>query len=299
MNKNTEKNILIAFILNLFFSIFEIIGGFLTNSVAILSDSIHDFGDATSIGISWYLEKKSKKKPDKDYTYGYLRYSILGAFITSLILTIGSIFVIIESVKRMFNPVEVNYDGMIIFAVIGLIVNFIASFVTREGKSLNQKSVNLHMLEDLLGWIVVLIGSVLIKITDIKYIDPIMSMLVAIFILLNTLKNLKEINDLVMEKTPKNIGVDSIKDKLLKIENVLDVHHIHIWSLDGINNYATLHVVTNASDKLKIKHNIREEMEKNNIHHTTIEIEEEKEECESEECKNEIEEHHLHHHHNH
>ena len=147
----TEKNILIAFLLNMLFSIFEIIGGIFTGSVAIISDAVHDFGDSISIGISYILEKKSKKKPDNKYTYGYTRFSVLGATITNTILIVGSILVILNAVKRIINPIEINYNGMIIFAIIGVIVNFVAAYATKEGDSLNQKAVNLHMLEDVLG----------------------------------------------------------------------------------------------------------------------------------------------------
>ncbi|MBR5246131.1 MAG: cation transporter, partial [Clostridia bacterium] len=171
----TEKNILIAFILNLSFSIFEIIGGFFTGSVAIVSDAIHDMGDAASIGISYFLEKKSKKQPDETYTYGYARFSVIGSVITTLILLFGSVMVIYNAVMRIFNPVEINYNGMIIFAVVGAVVNFIAAYFTKDGDSLNQKAVNLHMLEDVLGWIVVLIGAIIMRFTDISIIDPIMS----------------------------------------------------------------------------------------------------------------------------
>ena len=147
----SEKNILIAFILNLNFSVFEFFGGIFTNSVAIISDSIHDIGDAVSIGISYFLEKKSKKQPDNTYTYGYLRYSVIGSIITTLILLVGSVLVVINAVKRILNPVDINYNGMIIFAIIGVVVNFLAAYFTRHGDSLNQKAVNLHMLEDVLG----------------------------------------------------------------------------------------------------------------------------------------------------
>ena len=149
----TEKNILIAFILNITFSIFELFGGLITNSISILSDSIHDLGDAISIGISFFMEKKSKKHANNKYTYGYIRYSVLGGVITTAILLTGSILVIISAIKRLITPVEVNYTGMIIFAIIGTILNLIAAYVTKEGNSINQKSVNLHMLEDVLGWI--------------------------------------------------------------------------------------------------------------------------------------------------
>ena len=192
-NMKTEKNILIAFLLNLAFSIFELVGGLFTNSVAILTDSIHDLGDALSIGISYFLEKKSKKKPDKNHTYGYIRYSVIGSIITTVILLVGSCFVIYESIKRIMNPVVVNYDGMIIFAIFGVVINTIASIVTKDGDSLNQRAVNLHMLEDVLGWVVVLIGSILMKFTDIYLIDSILSIGVAIFILFHSLKNLKKV----------------------------------------------------------------------------------------------------------
>ena len=195
----TEKNILIAFILNLSFSIFEFVGGIFTGSVAILSDAIHDIGDAVSIGISYFLEKKSKKQPDKTYTYGYARFSVMGSVITTLILLFGSCAVIYNAVIRIFNPVEINYNGMIIFAVIGALVNFLAAYFTKDGDSLNQKAVNLHMLEDVLGWLVVLVGAVVMRFTDISIIDPILSICVAIFIFINAIKNL-DIPDLISLK---------------------------------------------------------------------------------------------------
>ena len=293
----TEKNILIAFLLNLFFSIFEFFGGLFTNSVAILSDAVHDLGDSISIGISFFLEKKSKKGPNKKYTYGYLRYSILGALITTVILIVGSILVIIEAVKRLANPIDVNYNGMIIFAIIGVIVNTIAGIVTKDGDSLNQRSVNLHMLEDVLGWIIVLIGSLIMKFTDISIIDSIMSIGVSIFILIHALKNLKEVLDLFLVKSPSNIDIDELKSHLMKINGIEDIHHIHVWSMDNINNYATLHVVVNKSDTHKIKEKVREEFLEFNINHVTIEIEDKDEDCSHNTCVVKKQTTHHHHHH--
>ena len=291
----TQKNIFIAFILNAAFSIFELFGGIITNSVAILSDSIHDLGDAISIGISYFMEKKSKRKADNKYTYGYTRYSVLGGVITTTILLVGSILVIVGAVKRLFNPVEVNYKGMIIFAIVGVILNFIAAYVTREGNSINQKAVNLHMLEDVLGWVVVLIGAIIMNFTDIKIIDPIMSIGVAIFILVHSLKNFKKILDLFLEKTPDNIDIDELKKHLLKIDGVDDIHHIHVWSIDGYNNYATMHIFTKSKDVLKLKKEIREELEEHNICHAILETEEEA--CDDKECHVEYKELEHHHHH--
>lgn len=299
--KKTEKNILTAFILNIAFSIFELLGGIFTNSISIMSDAVHDLGDALSIGISLILEKISKKKPDDRYTYGYARYSVLGALITTIVLTVGSIFVIIGGLRRIVFPEVINYDGMIIFAIFGVIINFLAAYFTRDGDSINQKAVNLHMLEDVLGWVVVLIGSILMKFTNISLVDSIMSIGIAIFILINAFKNLKDILDLFLEKVPKNISVEEIKKHLLEIEGILDVHHIHIWSMDGYTNYSTMHIVTEEKNIKELKTKIREKMKKLNIYHTTIEIEDENDNCDQKECEIEsnFEEHNHHHHHHH
>lgn len=289
----TDKNILIAFLLNLFFSIFEFIGGILTNSISIISDSIHDFADAISIGISYILEKISKKKPNKNYTYGYLRYSVLGAVITTMILIIGSILVIYNAIKRFINPENINYSGMIIFALVGVIVNFIAAKVTKDGHSLNEKSVNLHMIEDVFGWLIVLIGAIVMKFTNISILDPILSMLVAIYIFVSAFENLKNIINIFLEKVPDNISIDKIKKELKQIEGVIDVHHIHIWSLDGYNNYSTIHVVTDS----EVKELIREKLRENNVNHVTIEIEKSNEHCDDEDCTNAKTNKHHHYHH--
>ena len=279
----TEKNILIAFVLNLSFSIFEFIGGIFTGSVAIISDAIHDIGDATSIGIAFLLEKKSKKKPDNKYTYGYIGYSVIGGFITTLILLLGSFTVIYNSIQRIINPTEINYNGMIVFALIGIIVNLIASILTHKGDSLNQKAVNLHMLEDVLGWVVVLIGGIIMHYTDFYIIDPIMSIGLSIFIMISSAKNLKLIFEILLQKTPNDVDIDELISHILKINGVIDVHHVHVWSIDGNNKYATLHVTTN-SNNLKIKNKIREELNEHNIIHVTIEIEAQDEICQDKYC---------------
>ena len=296
----TEKNILLAFILNISFSIFEFFGGLFTNSIAILSDSIHDLGDALSIGISYFLEKKSKKKADNKYTYGYIRYSTLGGVITTTVLLVGSILVIVSSIKRLINPIEINYKGMILFAIIGVVLNSLAAYATREGDSINQRSVNLHMLEDVLGWIVVLIGAVVMNFTDIRILDSIMSIGVAIFILISSLNNLKRVLDLFLVKTPDDVDIEEIRNHLLAIKGVDDIHHIHIWSIDGYHNYATMHIVTKSKDVSSIKKKIREELEEHNICHTILETEEDA--CDDKEChieQNMSYHHHSHNHHHH
>ena len=294
----TERNILIAFVLNFLFSVFEFVGGVITGSVAIISDAVHDVGDAASIGISYFLEKKSKKQPDQVYTYGYARYSVIGSVITTLILLVGSVAVIYQAALRLFSPRPIHYNGMILFAIVGVCVNFCAAFFTREGNSLNQKAVNLHMLEDVLGWVVVLIGAIVMRFTDFSLIDPIMSVCVAVFILIGSLRNLKEALDLLLEKAPRGVEPQEMRAHIMEIDGVLDVHHIHVWSMDGQRNYATLHVVTNAESH-EIKKKIREELKEHGIGHATLELETAGEHCHEEHCH--VEDapggHHHHHHH--
>ena len=294
----TERNILIAFILNLSFSVFEFIGGIFTGSVAILSDAVHDIGDAASIGMSFFLEKKSKKQPDEIYTYGYARYSVIGSVITTLILLFGSAAVIYNAILRLITPTAIHYDGMILFAIVGVCVNFSAAFLTRDGDSLNQKAVNLHMLEDVLGWAVVLVGAIVMRFTDLVFLDPLMSIGVAIFILVNAVKGLGEAIDLFLEKTPHGVDVHELEAHITEIDGVLGVHHIHVWSMDGQSHYATMHIVTKG-EQHEIKERVREELREHGIGHVTLELEGEGEHCHEEHCRVHTAHtgHHHHHHH--
>lgn len=294
----SEKNILIAFLLNLFFAVFEFVGGIFTGSVAILSDALHDIGDALSIGLAFIFEKKSKRLPDEVYTYGYGRYSVLGGLITTILLIVGSILVITQAVGRLINPVEINYNGMIILALMGVSVNFAAAYITRHGDSVNQKAVNLHMLEDVLGWITVLVGAIVMRFTDLYIIDPLMSVAVAVFILINAMKNIKAVVEIFLEKTPDNISIEEIKNHLLAIEGVADVHHIHIRSFDCHNHYATMHIVTDQ-DPHTIKDTVRNELKDHGIVHATIETESTSEVCHEKHCLTVQHTHHHHPHHHH
>ncbi len=299
----SDKKILIAFILNFLFSIFEFVGGAITGSVAIISDAVHDIGDAASIGIAYFLERKSKKQPDEIYTYGYARYSVIGSLITTLILLFGSGLVIYNAVERIINPVPIHYNGMIIFAVVGVVVNLCAAWFTRSGDSLNQKAVNLHMLEDVLGWLVVLVGAIVMRFTDFALLDPILSIAVALFILYHAVMNLIATLSLFLEKVPHGIEVAEIQEHLCHIEGVQGVHHIHIWSMDGHRHYATMHIVAEG-DAHHIKDAVRQELREHGIVHATLELEAPGEHCHEEHCHVEHHEegscgHHHHHHHGH
>lgn len=280
----TQKNILIAFLLNFSFSVLEYFGGLFTGSIAIISDSIHDFGDALSIGLSYFLERKSKKGPDEKYSYGYVRWSVMGGLITVCILTVGSVLVLVRAVGRLLHPEPVDYGGMLIFAVVGVVLNFLAAWFTREGDSINQKAVNLHMLEDVLGWAVVLLGSVIMKFTGLVWIDPLMSIGVSLFILVESLKSLRDLADLFLEKVPRGMSPEEIKAHLREIKGVLDVHHVHLWSMNGYDCFATMHIVAEGEAE-EIKRQVREELGEHGIAHVTLELEKPGELCGERECR--------------
>ena len=259
----------LPFLLNLAFSVFEFWGGILTGSVALLSDALHDFGDALSIGISYFFERKSRRAPDEHYPYGYGRFSLLGGMITTVVLLFGSVAVMFHAVSRILHPVPIRYNGMILFALIGVCVNVSAAVLSHKGASLNQKAVNLHLLEDALGWIVVLIGALVMRWTNFALLDPILSVLIAGFILLHAVKLLREILHIFLNATPRGIDPVQIRNSLCAIEGVADVHHIRIWSLDGNAHAATMHVVASPETKPIL----REKLQDFGIHDVTLEFE--------------------------
>ena len=296
---NTQRNILIAFLLNLGFSVFEFFGGLFTGSVAILSDAVHDLGDALGIGVSWFLERKSKRQADKTYTYGYARFSVLGSVFTCGILLLGSVGVVVSAVGRLMAPVPIRYDGMILFAVVGVAVNLTAAFVTRKGESLNQKAVNLHMLEDVLTWMVVLMGAVVMRYTDWTVIDPLVSISVAVYVFIHAVGHLRAAVDIFLEKVPDGYAVEAIKAQVEAVEGVKDAHHIHIRSIDGYTHAASLHVVADG-DPAAVKAAVRAMLGEMGIAHVTVEVEREGEVCGQPWCDLvERHNHGGHHHHHH
>lgn len=294
----SDLKILVAFLMNFLFSIAEFIGGFFTHSVAISSDALHDLGDSLSIGISYILEKISKRPANSKYTYGFIRFSVLGSLVQTAVLFSGSVIVIYSSILRIINPVKIDYTGMMVMAVFGVVINFAAMLFTHGGKSLNQKAVSLHMLEDVLGWIVVLIGAIIMKFTDISYIDPILSIGVALFSLSYAIHIFIDAMNILLMKAPDDINSDEVIEHLKEIDGVEDVHHLHIWTFDGFAHNVTVHIVTDG-DLAAIKHAVRQELAEHGITHSTIEIERSDEHCDSHDCHPDTPHHDAHHHHHH
>lgn len=287
-HNHSYKNIGIAFILNFFFSLVEFVGGILTNSVAIISDAIHDMGDAVSLVVSWALEKYSKKSPDKKYTFGYGRFSLLAALINSLVLLVGSTFVLISAIPRLLNPEQVNAEGMLYIAILGIVINLAAFFSVSKGQSLNEKTVSWHLFEDVLGWFAVLITSIVLMFVNFPILDSILSILITLFILYKVGKNLVSIFKVFLEATPDGSSIDDISKAIIEKTDAIDIHHIHVWTLDGINHYLTAHIVIkdNSTDEeiVKIKSQIRDVLKDKNMKHITIEIEFESEVCLNDKC---------------
>lgn len=277
-----DQNIKVAFLLNLAFTMIEIVGGIWTNSMAILSDALHDLGDSLSLGIAWYLEKQSTKKPDKEFTFGYARFSLLGAVINSLVLVGGSVLVLTRSIPRILSPEPVKAGGMLIFAVLGIAINLVAMLKVKKGSTLNQKIVSWHLLEDVLGWVVVLIASIVLMFVNLPIIDPILSVGITIYVLLNSIKNLRQIINIFLQGSPTQFSIDEIESDIKKECNVLNAYHTHIWSLDGEKNLLSIHIVVEddkkSEDIIVAKNKIREILKTIGINHATIEIEYENEE---------------------
>lgn len=273
---NTD-NIQLAFFLNFGFAIMEIAGGVWTNSMAILSDALHDFGDTFSLGLAWWLERYSRKGRDSIYSYGYRRFSLLAAFVNVIVLLGGSLFVLSEALPRLVHPKPTHAQGMVVFASIGILINGFAMLRLRHSHAMNARVVALHMMEDMLGWIAVLLISVALLFTDLFILDPLLSIIITAFILINVFRNLRKTAALFLQASPENLPVSNIEDQLLKINKVDSVHHTHAWSLDGEHHVLTTHVVVcdgaTQSEIQKIKDQVRELGRKHHFVHITVETE--------------------------
>lgn len=271
------NNLKLAFWLNLGFSLLEFAGGLYSGSMAILSDALHDFGDAIAIGSAYYLERFSRKATSNTFTYGYRRFSLLSAVLNNTILLLGSCFIVYKSIPMLANPGEVKSEAMFVFAVIGLAVNGFAMYkLSDHGGHLNQKTVFLHLMEDVLGWAAILVGSVFIYFFGWYILDPILSLLIAGFILFNAAKNLKATYRILMQAVPEGIDVSAVKREIQFVGSVTEVENMQIWSMDGDHTLATVHIavtgITSIEEAESTKATIREVLKAHSIHECTIEI---------------------------
>ncbi len=280
------KNIGIAVLLNLMFTIIELVGGILTNSVAVISDAIHDLGDTIILSFSFFSEKYAgKKTEDQSFTYGLGRLPLLSAFLSSLILIIGSIFVLMTAIPRLKNPETVNATGMLILSVPGIIINTAALLKLRKNEGLNSRVLWLHFLEDALGWVAIMAVSIVMHFVNLPVLDPVLSIIITLYILARVAPSLKKSFLLFIQKAPADIDVDAIRNEIEKLPNIKEICDFHMWSLDSIHHVFTAHVRLEGEGKKSKDHVVKTKSEIRNIvkrygdFHSTIEIEYEDESC--------------------
>ena len=281
--KSSSQRIGWAFFLNVGFTIIEFIGGLLINSTAIMADAVHDLGDSLSIGLSWLLNRLSTKRANESYTYGYQRFSLLGALINGIVLIVGSIWILSEAIPRLSDPQMPNAEGMLGLAIFGVLVNGFAAYKLSQGKSLNERVLNWHLLEDVLGWLAVLIVAIVLMFAEWPILDPILSIGFTLFILINVAKNFITTIRIFLQATPDEALREEIIGELTSLDAVREIHHLHLWSLDGENHVLTAHLVLAEAIELAAQKNIKkvisEQLDKYELAHTTIELEYPQEIC--------------------
>lgn len=275
-NHDAEKGIKTAFFLNMVFVLVEFFGGLITNSFAVISDAIHDFGDCIAIGCAWFFERRSKKQPDDKYTYGYRRYSLVSAAITSLILVFGSAVVIFGAVERFREPTEIHGLGMMLLAVLGIIINGAAVVKTSKGHGANEKTIKLHLLEDVFSWVAILVGGLFVYFLKWNFVDVIISVVIAVYLLIQSIIELVEVCEILLEKVPEDFSVSDYKNSLLSIEGVSDIHHLHIWTFEGEKIMATIHIRIPDDADMQYYKRVKEDVERLSrelgIDHLTVQL---------------------------
>ncbi len=282
-HSENKANIAIAFGLNLAFAVIEFVGGYLTNSLAVFANALHDLGDSFSIGLSWYFAKLSEQTPTKQFSYGFKRFSLLAAFINGIILLVGSLLILSKAFPRVLHPEPSHPGGMLVFAVIGIAVNALAMLRLHHGKTMNEKMLAWHFIEDILGWVAVLIAGIIMLFIDIPVLDPILSILITCYVLWNVFKNFRKTIVLFMQGVPEELKVETINQKMRSVAMVQSIHDTHIWSLDGEHHILTAHIVVESAlskeQILAVKCQLKKILSGLGIPHATLEIELKGEEC--------------------
>ena len=272
-----SANIALAFWLNLAFAIIEFIGGMLTNSVAIIADAMHDLGDSLAIGFAWIASKIATKQPTAHYSYGFRRWSLLSALLSGVILLAGSGWVLSEALPRLWQPELPHTGGMLLLALLGIAVNGIAVWRLRRGKTQNEKVLSWHLLEDVLGWVALLIGAVLMHFTGWAWLDPALSIGFTLFILLNVVRALRQTLALFLQVTPNPAMLQQINSQVGALDFVKSMHHVHLWSLDGEQHVLTMHIEiatpATMAEQIEYKQRIARMLAPYQLSHTTVEFE--------------------------
>ena len=246
------RNLLISIFLNILITVAQVVGGLISGSLALLSDALHNFSDVLSLVVSYIANKLSKKEASIHRTFGYKRAEILAAFINASTLIIVAILLIIEAVERFYNPEEIGSDLVIWLSVIAILGNGFSVLLIKKDAdvNMNMKSAYLHLLTDMMASVAVLIGGVLMKFYEVYWIDPLLTLLIAIYLIYMGYDLLKESTKVLMLFTPKSIAVQEIVNAISKIEPIKNVHHVHIWQLNEEEIHLEAHIDFNEDIRL-------------------------------------------------
>ncbi len=274
-----ERRLAISIVLNLVITVAEVVGGVLSGSLALLSDALHNFSDTASLGVSLMARRIGRRKATSVKTFGYKRAEIIGAFVNLVTLVLIALFLIKEAIGRFFNPQPIDGTIMLVVAVIGLAANVgTAVLLFRDAKeSLNIRSAFLHIITDAVSSVGVILGGVLILYYQVYLVDPILTLLISLYILYHSYEMLRETVDILMEGVPKNIDLDQLVAEVEALDRVLGMHHLHVWQFDEHTVALEAHINIDETDlehmetvKRAIKHTLGEVF---HIHHTTLEFE--------------------------
>ena len=288
----------VAFFLNLTYAIVEFIAGGVFGSSAVLADSVHDLGDAIAIGISAFLETISNREEDNQYTLGYKRFSLLGALVTAIILMTGSILVILENITKLLNPQPINDEGVLWLGIIAVSINVLASLVVRKGKTKNESILSLHFLEDTLGWLAVILMAIILRFTDWYILDPLLSLVISIFILTKALPRFWSALKIFLDAVPDGVETGDLAKDLEALTNVKCVNQLSIWSMDGLENNALVHIcIKDWEQMMETKEAVRQLLEERGVQNITIEVDSsQSNHAQHKRRVTDLEQHHGHHH---
>lgn len=280
IQKKSKKTLYVTLFLTLFFALMELFGGLFSNSLSLVGDSFHMFSDVLALGASMVAIYFEAKKPTEKFTYGFLRLEVVVAFLNGIVLMLIAAGMIYESVIRFFNPKEIDFGSMFFIALVGLIFNIVITWIlfssTKKENNINIKSAMLHFLGDLLNSVGVIISSIIIYFTNFVYIDIIMSVVISVIIFTGGYKISKEAFFILMEAVPSEIDLNMLRNELLNIDGIKNIHELHIWKNDNEEISFTAHILLDNYEKhnnYRIINEIKEKLAVYDIFHMTVQIE--------------------------
>ncbi len=265
----------LAFALNVCFTVIEIVGAWLTGSTAIAADALHDLGDSLSLAFAWGMQGLSDSGPTDTYTYGFRRFSLVGAMVNAIVLLVGGAIVLREAIPRLWDPGQPHAGGMLALAVLGVVVNGAAVLRVREGKSLNEQVVTWHLLEDVLGWVAVLVVSLVMMVANVPILDPLLCIVITVWVAFNAARNLKRTTDVFLQAVPDDVDIEQLRQAAMAIDGVGDLSHVHVWSHDGEHHVLTANLVIECGtlqEAESIRDRVHHALEHAGIEHATLEL---------------------------